>query len=172
MMMEECERAITLLGQILDDLAAHSVNMGRVQISRISRRVYGVSSLLTRALNSHISTQSKASPESLAQSSGTLAMEDTSTLVKVEICIPLLRGSYGLPEWLGRVTLEKTGSWQNNLTIDITIDDLCARKLGTELITVANLEHSPINLRLTSDLSKISNPNTSPPSQPTNVGTP
>src|SRR6516225_5318850 len=105
MMMEECERAITLLGQILDDLAAHSVNMGRVQISRISRRVYGVSSLLTRALNLHISTQSKASPESLAQLSGTSATEDTSTHVKEEIYILLLQSLSGHVTYLGQEIL-------------------------------------------------------------------
>src|SRR5215467_4380539 len=75
------------------------------------------------------------------------------------------------PRWIGQVHLREIENSPRGLIIDITIDDLCARKLGTELIMAENREHLPAKLSLTFPPSKNSNESTLKPSQPTSVGT-
>lgn len=79
--------------------------------------------------------------------------------------------SYAGPSLIGQVHLREIENSPNGLTIDIMIDASCAKRLATELITEANLEPSPIKLRLKFPPSSNSNQCTSKPSQPTSDGT-
>src|SRR5262249_31303448 len=95
----------------------------------------------------------------------------TSMPVKAVTYILTLHSLSG-PMYVGLTSLTKTEGLQNNPTIDITIDDLCARKLVTALTMAAALQHWPLRLRLSATLSKSFSLPTLPPSQPTDDGTP
>lgn len=83
---------------------------------------------------------------------------------------PSLR--YAGLSWIGRGRLVATGNSPSAHTIEITIDDTCARRLGMGLIMGENREHSQARLRLILPPLNSSSPSTLEPSLPTSNGTP
>src|ERR1700676_4563288 len=164
--MEECERVIISRERRLADLVQALVNLEPGQTCKISRSPFDQYLLLIPVTNSPTSTPSKASPESsgpLRETSSTIG--DISMHARAAICTLQLPNSSG-PIWGGPAILHAIESSPNSLIIDITIDDSCAKRLGTELITEVNQGHSPPRLRLRLDLSKTFSPHTSAPSPP------
>src|SRR5580704_4040740 len=101
--------------------------------------------------------QNKEKAVSSEELNGTYSrIVSTSTRVRVETSTPTSLSFVG-PDFPGVVTLHWTERSPNNPIIVTTIDASCARKLGTELITLANQTHLPLKLKLTLELSKTFN---------------
>src|ERR1700726_3200564 len=147
--MEECERLITLLEQQLGASRPVLVSSELVLISKILRSLYEVSSLRTQGTNSPTSTPSRERAESSVLLKETSSMiGDTLTHAKVGTFTLQWQSLSGPMMFPGQVTLNVIENSQKDPITVITSDALCARRLGTVLTTEANLEHSPIKLRL------------------------
>src|SRR6516164_722056 len=96
--------------------------------------------------------------------------EPTSTFAKLEIFTLRLQNLSGQSS-AGQERFREIVSWLSNHTIDITIDDSCARRLVMGQTMEVNLEPLPPKLTSNRISLKISSPSTSPPFQPTSDGT-
>src|SRR5271163_3884433 len=143
-MMGEYAHLITLLGQVLEDLALVFLSLVLAVTYRMSKRNSALYSSQMKGASSLISMLNRENQELSerlkAISSG---IGDTSTLVKGETYTLVLQDLYG-PVFLGPVTLNVIGQWLKSHTIVLTADDSCAKNLVTELTTTANQLPSPI----------------------------
>src|SRR5215831_4412917 len=92
--------------------------------------------------------QSREKAVSSGQSNGTSSeREHTLTLASPETCILTLLNSAG-QSLTGRIVQTEIVTSPNYHTIDITLDDSCARNLAMELITAVSRRQCPLKLRL------------------------
>src|SRR5271166_4468052 len=141
--MDAFAQAMALLAQLRDDLVALSVSLEREEISRILRRVFDLSSLLTRAINLLNSTVSPANPGSSAPSNGTSsATAATSTYVNLGTLTQQLLSLCGL-DLGGPVIITLIEVSPSGRSIDITLTASCARRSDTAQTSEANHQQSP-----------------------------
>src|SRR6516162_11857838 len=149
--MDESEPRTILLALLPEDYPRRSVNLGRGPIFKISKKGYDQFLSQIVATSSPTSTLSKAKAEKSELLSGTCSMmESTSTHVRLATCTLALQSWSGQTS-LGQVTLKQTVDLRNNVIIDITIDDLCVRRLVTALTMEESPQPLPRKLRLRLD---------------------
>src|SRR5271165_3593824 len=141
--MDAFAQAMALLAQLRDDLVALSVSLEREEISRILRRVFDLSSLLTRAINLLNSTVSPVSPGSSAPSNGTSsATAATSTYVNLGTLTQQLLSLCGLPlDGPGILFTIEISPTETSIAITHTAS--CARRSDTAQTSEANPQQSP-----------------------------